>query len=91
MRVGIAAVVLSLVASYLVNIASAGDLVLAENGRSAYQIVVADEASPSTRHAAEELPMFLEQMTGEKLPIVSDQQPAGPSKSSSATMPICVR
>ena len=57
--------------------AMGGDLVLAENGQSAYQIVLADNASPSTKHGAEELQLFLQQMTGAKLPIVSDQQPLG--------------
>lgn len=56
---------------------SAAELVLAENGQSAYRIVLAENASPSTRHGAEELQMFLEQMTGARLPIVSDQQPLG--------------
>jgi len=55
--------------------ARADDLVLADGGQSAYRIVVADEASPSTRHAAEELQLFLRQMSGAKLPIVSDRQP----------------
>jgi hypothetical protein len=56
----------------------AEELVLADRGQSAYRIVVADAASPSTKHAAEELQMFLEQMTGAKLPIVSDKEPPGP-------------
>jgi hypothetical protein len=51
---------------------SASELVLAEGGKSDYRIVVADGASPSTRHGAEELQAFLEQMTGAKLPIVCD-------------------
>jgi hypothetical protein len=55
--------------------ASAGEVVLAENGRSTYQIVVADDASPSTQHGAEELRSFLEQISGATLPIVSDRQP----------------
>ncbi len=55
----------------------AQELILAENGRSDYRIVVADDASPSTRHGAEELQMFLQQMTGAKLPIVSDREPMG--------------
>jgi len=55
----------------------AEELVLADGGQSAYRIVVADGASPSTKHAAEELRMFLEQMTGAKLPVVSDQEPLG--------------
>ena len=60
--------------------AQADELVLAENGQSAYQIVLADDASPSTRHGAEELQTFLQQMTGATLPIVSDQQPQGPKE-----------
>ncbi len=55
---------------------SAADLVLADGGKSDYQIVVADNASPSTRHGAEELQAFLAQMTGAKLPIVSDNDKA---------------
>jgi hypothetical protein len=57
--------------------ARAEDLVLADGGQSAYRIVVADDASPSTRHGAEELQMFLQQITGAKLPIVSDREPLG--------------
>ncbi len=60
--------------------ASASDLVLADGGRSDYQIVVADNASPSTKHGAEELQMFLEQISGVKLPIVSDHEPQGPKE-----------
>ena len=56
------------------------ELVLAENGRSAYQIVLSDNASPSTRHGAEELQTFLAQMTRVKLPIVSDSRPQGPKE-----------
>ncbi|MGQ9573828.1 MAG: DUF4838 domain-containing protein [Thermoguttaceae bacterium] len=54
------------------------DLVLAEGGKTGYRIVLADEASPSTRYAAEELQRFLEQITGARLPIVSDKQPPAP-------------
>jgi len=56
----------------------AAGLVLADGGKSDFQIVLADNASPSTRHGAEELQTFLGQMTGAKLPIVSDQKPMGP-------------
>lgn len=52
------------------------ELVLAASGASAYRIVVADDASPSTRYAAEELQRFLEEISGAKLPIVSDATPA---------------
>jgi len=47
-------------------------LVLAEDGRSDYRIVVAETASASTRHAATELQAFLQQMTDATLPLVSD-------------------
>ena len=57
--------------------AQSAELVLAENGRSAYRIVVAEDASPSTKHGAEELQRFLKQMTGAELPIASDQEPLG--------------
>jgi hypothetical protein len=56
----------------------AADFVLANGGKSDYQIVVAESASPSTRHGAEELQAFLAQITGAKLPIISDQKPMGP-------------
>lgn len=66
------AVILScLLASY----ASAEGLVLVDNGQSSYRIVVAKDASASTKHGARELQMFLAEMTGVKLPIVSDRQP----------------
>lgn len=55
--------------------AVASELVLADRGQTAYRIVVADGASPSTKHGAEELQRFLEQMSGAKLPIVSDREP----------------
>jgi len=53
-----------------------GEQLLADAGQSVYRIVVADDASTSTRYGAEELQRFLEQMTGARLPIVSDRQPA---------------
>jgi len=53
----------------------AEELVLADAGQSAYRIVVADDASPSTRYGAEELQAFLLEISGAKLPIVSDHQP----------------
>ena len=65
-----------LLASFIaMNVAAADELVLAENGKSAYTIVVADDASPSTKHGAEELQTFLKQITGAKLPIGSDRRP----------------
>lgn len=60
--------------------ASAEEIVLAQSGQSAYRIVVADDASPSTKHGAEELQKFLQEMTGAKLPIVSDREAPGPKE-----------
>jgi hypothetical protein len=54
--------------------ASADELVLADGGQSAYRITVADDASPSTRYAAEELQRFVKQISGSQLPIVSDRE-----------------
>jgi len=51
---------------------------LAEQGRSVYQIVTAADAPPATRYAAEELQHFLRQITGATLPVVSDAQPPQP-------------
>jgi hypothetical protein len=66
---------------------AAAPLVLAEQGRSSYIIVIADNAPPAIRYAADELQKFVEQMSGAKLPIVGDGKPPaedeillGPSK-----------
>jgi hypothetical protein len=60
--------------------ARSAEPVLAENGRSAYRIVVARDASPSIKHGAEELQMFLGEISGAKLPIVTDQEPQVPQE-----------
>lgn len=44
-------------------------------GKTQAQIVVAEDASPSTRYAAEELQRFLKEMSGAELPIVTDSAP----------------
>ncbi|MCX6633596.1 MAG: DUF4838 domain-containing protein [Acidobacteria bacterium] len=51
---------------------AAAHLTLAENGRSAYSIRVARDASPSEKRAAAELQRFLGEMSGARLPIVDD-------------------
>ena len=54
----------------------AQDLTLAARGQpAAYTLVCPAAASPSQRHAAEELQAFTEQMTGVRLPIVNDEAP----------------
>ena len=54
----------------------AQQLTLATRGQPAlYSIVKPAVASPSQQYAAEELQKFTEQMTGVKLPIVTDEAP----------------
>jgi len=74
-RWSLAAAVLAFVS--IAQAAQSDEIVLADGGQSSYRIVVAGDASPSTRRGAEELQKFLEEMTGAKLAIVSDDQPAG--------------
>lgn len=46
---------------------------LTTDGKSDYRIVISDNASPSEKHAANELQEFLRQISGAKLPIVTDE------------------
>ena len=55
----------------------AAELVIARNSRSRYQIVVPNNKKPAVEYAAEELQRFLEEITGAKLRIVTEQE-AGP-------------
>ena len=47
-------------------------LTFLEYGKSPYQIVIAKEAIPSEKYAAEELQRYVEKIGGVKLPIVTD-------------------
>jgi hypothetical protein len=47
-------------------------LTLAKGGKSTYRICASETASPSEKHAAEELQKVVEEMSGARLPIVSD-------------------
>jgi hypothetical protein len=58
-------------------VAASPQLTLAENGRSQFKIVRADDASERTLLAAKELQSFLKQVTSVELPIVSDTVPMG--------------
>src|SRR5689334_10716545 len=49
-------------------------LTLTDDSASRYQIVIASNAIPSERYAAEELQRYLEKISGTKLPIVTDVQ-----------------
>jgi len=53
-------------------------LVLASHGRSDYTIVIATNASPTVKHAAQELADDLKQISGAMLP-VANEQPSGPA------------
>lgn len=52
-------------------------LTLVHNGRSKYSIVLASDASPSEQRGATELQQFLQQISGARLPIVTDFSTAG--------------
>ncbi|MBI4323972.1 MAG: hypothetical protein HY674_01785, partial [Chloroflexi bacterium] len=56
---------------------SKADLTLADKGQSRYRIVVAANAIPSERYAAEELQRYLERIGKVKLPIVTDAEKTG--------------
>lgn len=72
---GIAAFAVLLATCHMPGSLHAGQLLLAEGGKSDYVIVVSAGAGPSTRHAAVELQHFLAQMTGADLPVVTDDGP----------------
>jgi len=59
---------------------AAGTQNLARQGKTNYVIVVADDASPSTKHAAEELAAFLKEISGAEFPIRSDKEPIQPNE-----------
>jgi hypothetical protein len=52
------------------------DLILVNRGKSRYKIVIPVAATLAERHAAEELQLYLQRMSGARLPIVSDTEPA---------------
>jgi len=54
----------------------AGELVLARNAKSVHRIVVATNALPSERYAAEELQRYMEKISGAKFLIVTDAERA---------------
>jgi hypothetical protein len=62
--------------SWLLPARCQAEFTLVAKGKSRYQIVLATNALPSERYAAEELQQYLQKITGAKLPIVSDQSAA---------------
>jgi hypothetical protein len=56
---------------------AAGPLVLADNARTDYSIVMSVDASPSEVRAANELHYFLNEITGARFPVVTDAKRLG--------------
>ncbi len=55
-------------------------LILANEGRSPYSIVVSSNAPPSERYAADELKKYLQKITGAELTIRPDSEPIQPKE-----------
>jgi hypothetical protein len=51
-------------------------VLLADHGKSDFAIVIATDAAPPVRYAAEELQRWLAEITGASVPIATDAQPA---------------
>ena len=51
-------------------------LELARDGRTTYSIAISRDASPSEKHGSEELQRFLQEMSGARLPMVTDAEEA---------------
>ena len=66
---------IALAMAFVASAPVSGATTIAEKGTSRYRIVVASDAIPSERYAAEELQRYLESMNGARLPIVSDAVP----------------
>ena len=56
--------------------AAADPLVLADNGRTRYRIVIAQDAPEGVKYAAAELARFLREMTGAEFETIDDSTPA---------------
>ena len=54
-------------------------LTLVKGGESTYSICISQAASPSEKHAAEELQRFLQEISGARLPVVTDADKPGGS------------
>jgi len=57
--------------------AAENPLVLAKGGISTYSILLSESASISEQHSAEELQKFLAEMSGVRLPIITDKEEPG--------------
>lgn len=83
-------IILLILSTALALSAAAADITLVDNGKSAYEIVLADGATRPAKLAASELQSFIERSTGVKLPIVTVASPdkphlfVGPNSASAA-------
>lgn len=78
-RIGTLLIVTALLAAgcaHRAPLRTAKPLPVAKGGAALTRIVVADNAPPPTRYAAEELKRFLGEITGADIPLVSDAEPA---------------
>jgi len=69
----IAVVMLAVLAAFNSGPIAAQELVIAENGKSDYQIVLPEKASEPVRHAADELAQFIREMTGASISIRTEE------------------
>lgn len=56
---------------------SAAEITLANKGKTTYSIVIAQKPAKQIKYAADELALFLKQMTGAEFKIISDAVPKG--------------
>ena len=54
------------------------EIIIADRGASDYRIVLPSKASPSQKHAADELRRFVREMNGAELPIINENERAAP-------------
>jgi hypothetical protein len=66
----------------LAALSASAQVVIAEKGKPQAEIVVAPDAGPTEKYAAEELGFFLHFMVGAPIPVVADSAAAGTSKHS---------
>lgn len=55
-------------------------IVLADEGKSPFRIIISVDSIPSERYAAEELQKYFERISSVKLPIATDDRPMASSE-----------
>jgi hypothetical protein len=66
---------LTLMFAFAFGVEIASEITIARYGQAAAVVVVASEAGPAVRHAAEELSSFLEQVSGASFKIMTEPEP----------------